>query len=815
MQPTNFASTPDPDVIIRQIHGDILRGDLRKAQSEVADQRAKFAGYCADCGERLRLIEAELLQTEGRSSDVVRLLCSRSAPPLRNHESEIKGNLYCGLAHFAVGQSQLADQELPEAQRLAEVNHSPLLAEVLQATGNIALHRSQIQIAEQAFTKSLEIARQQGDQVLQATDLLDLGDVALESERFGDALDRFNASSQIAQSIHAQAVLEQDLGNIGWAYYKLGDYEVALTKTRQAEEQAEKLGASLTPIFWLKHASLCRQQLGDLSGADADYQKALVDAQRIGNKRLISGIYWGIALVDMQRGQLDAAKLQAEQAYEAAAVSGDKLTALDATLLQGLIAERQHNDTQAMLKFKEAYQGSSGSPSIRWNIENAIAKLNARGVNPKQAEAWFRKSIATFEAERNSVQSEELKLPFFSNGDGLYRDYAAYLVASNKSDEALHLLDLGRARSLSDGLQTASGKNQVSRDQRVNPSSIAASEGAVILFYSLGHDKSWLWAIDSAHTQLFTLPGKPEIESRVTAYQKAILRSSDPLHDQNVEARALYDAIVAPAASMLLQGAKVIVIPDGALNQLNFETLLVPGKSGPHYWIEDVTITNANAIRLLPRSKPPVDTNTEKTLLLMGNPVASGTAFANLPHAAAEMESIGRRFPANDRKILTQAAAMPAAYSMSRPEQFSYIHFVAHGTASQLSPLDSAVVLSPSRENPDNYKLYARDIVRQPIHADLVTISACVGSGVRSYAGEGLVGLSWAFLRAGSHNVIGALWDVDDASTPELMDELYRGLRSGNGPDTALRNAKLMLIHSDGVYRKPLYWAAFQLYAGS
>jgi CHAT domain-containing protein len=125
------------------------------------------------------------------------------------------------------------------------------------------------------------------------------------------------------------------------------------------------------------------------------------------------------------------------------------------------------------------------------------------------------------------------------------------------------------------------------------------------------------------------------------------------------------------------------------------------------------------------------------------------------------------------------------------------------------------VVLSPSPDNPDNFKLYARDIMRDPLHARLVTISACYGSGLRAYAGEGLVGLSWAFLRAGAHNVIGAMWEVNDASTPLLMDKLYAGLEAGNSPDAALRAAKLSLIHSPAVYRKPLYWAAFQLYTRS
>ncbi|PYU12106.1 MAG: hypothetical protein DMG37_14415 [Acidobacteria bacterium] len=105
--------------------------------------------------------------------------------------------------------------------------------------------------------------------------------------------------------------------------------------------------------------------------------------------------------------------------------------------------------------------------------------------------------------------------------------------------------------------------------------------------------------------------------------------------------------------------------------------------------------------------------------------------------------------------------------------------------------------------------------MQHPVHAYLVTISACNGAGMKTYAGEGLVGLAWAFLRAGAHNVIGGLWEVSNASTPQLMDELYKGLNEGKDPATALRNAKLTLVHSTGNYRRPFYWGHFQLYAGS
>jgi CHAT domain-containing protein len=211
-------------------------------------------------------------------------------------------------------------------------------------------------------------------------------------------------------------------------------------------------------------------------------------------------------------------------------------------------------------------------------------------------------------------------------------------------------------------------------------------------------------------------------------------------------------------------------------------------------------------------------------LLLVGNSVAPNDKYPELPQAAAQMESVARYFPAAEQRIFAREQATPAAYLASDPEQFAYVHFVAHGTASRLSPLDSAIVLSrialsktvPSTGDAENdsFKLYARDIVRHPLQANLVTISACYGAGERAYSGEGLVGLSWAFLRAGAHNVVAALWEATDASTEQLMDKFYDELGKGAGPDAALRAAKLSLLRGSA-FHNPFYWAPFQLYTGS
>ena len=150
--------------------------------------------------------------------------------------------------------------------------------------------------------------------------------------------------------------------------------------------------------------------------------------------------------------------------------------------------------------------------------------------------------------------------------------------------------------------------------------------------------------------------------------------------------------------------------------------------------------------------------------------------------------------------------ATPAAYRGADPGRFTFIHFAAHAQANQVVPLDSAIVLSARDQD---YKLYAREIVSLPLRAELVTLSACRSAGSRAFEGEGLVGLAWAFLNSGAANVIGALWNVEDASTADLMEHLYRELAAGADPAVALRRAKLKLLRSGTAYRKPYYWGPF------
>ena len=803
-----------PEANYEKIHTEFLRGDLGEAQRDAEQARKEFTGRNRNWDIKFRLLEAEILTYQGNSPRVEQLLSDYHPTPFVAADTEIKRQLLLCLVHTRLNQATLSNRELQRAQQISRESDSALQGEVLQTAGLIAFHRDQLATASDLFQTSLQFARQHGDTFLETSDLLNLGTVSLHYEEYDEALARFEDASQIARSTGARLALELALGNAGWAYYKLGDFEKSLFDFQQAEQQAKELGSVHDQIVWATNSGLSFYRLGDLKSAEANYRRALSAAQSVNDKELIAATHMELGFLFFQRGQFDLAERQSLKALQAARAGGSQSVVVDALFLQGLLAARGESGPAATGLLMQVYRDPVTMPSRREEVENAIAKYYARIHNTRAAETWFRKSVDTFEEQRSSLKHDEMKLPFFANADSLYKDYAHFLIESHRSQEALQLLDRGRAQTLEEGLGITSHTSRVVHQRSVNAQAVARRLNATILFYALCPDQSYLWAIDGHHTRIFRLPGRSEIDSHVKNYQRAILRSGDPLRQKNEDARYLFDALVAPAAANLRNGAKVILISDGSLDELNFETLLVPSKAGLHYWIEDVTIVNTNAIRLISGLDSQNANPGGNGLLLIGDPISSGGDYPRLLNAEAEIQGIEKHFAPDHEEVVTRARAVPTAYTAGRPGDFCYIHFVAHGTASRLSPLDSAVILSAPRGHPDAFKLYARDIVQKPLHARLVTISTCYGSGLRAYAGEGLVGLSWAFLRAGAHNVIGALWEASDAATPSLMDRLYSEIQTGHPPDAALRTAKLSLIHSQSVYRKPLYWAAFQLYAG-
>jgi CHAT domain-containing protein len=459
---------------------------------------------------------------------------------------------------------------------------------------------------------------------------------------------------------------------------------------------------------------------------------------------------------------------------------------------------------------QEVTTAADSQPSMRWDAQRALANIREAQGDASGADNAYRSALALVESARSDLKQEESRLTFLVKATRIYDDYVHFLVTQGKTEEALEAADWSRARTLQQGLGLIASGVSIA-PPKFNAVEIARKSNATLLFYWLGKRQSYLWVAGAGKLTLVPLPKASEITPMIDRYRQALLDLKDPLQDGNKDGRALYQTLVAPAASVISPNGRVVILADGPMSQMNFETLVATSPT-PHYWIEDATLLSAPSIRLFASAKPA--DNAGGKLLLLGDSISPGPEYPALPMAAVEMEKVRSHSSLSSAVVFSLEQATPAAYLKSGPEQFSYIHFVTHGTANSVDPLESAVILSRQSAADDSYKLYARDILKHPINANLVTISACNSSGTRAVAGEGLIGLSWAFLRAGAHNAIGSLWEVGDMSTPQLMDRLYSGLERGEQPADALREAKLAQIHSEDAVRKPFYWAPFQLYAG-
>jgi len=805
----------DPQAAFDHAKQAFRHGDLVHAQNEVEGDYKAFHSTSPDWAWKFRILQADILYWRGMSDRVLSLFASEPVPPSSGEPAVQKRRLEA-LAFAYLHRFQEAEQKLEEAGRLCMNANYAACSDLVSARGGLEMERGRFLEAQRLFEENLDVVRLRGDRFLEANALLSLGWSALQQEHFDQALDWLDASYRLSTALDFEDIAQTAVGNLGWAYYRLGDSERAEELFIDARKRATRLGDVAFQVKWLTTVGYVYLDAHRYDDAEQSYHQALDLAQGTTKEDLLNALM-SLALVSERTGKLEQARDYADRTIALAPADGNRLDVLYPMLVKGQVAAKMHDAAQAEKLFREVEQDPKSHVFLKWEAEHSLARLfeDEALEDENKADAANREysaALSTFEAARSSLQHEESSLPFPANASRIYDDYIHFLVSRGKTSQALQVAEYSRGRTLAEGLGVLRRGTSFKPDP-LNAEQIARGVGGTILFYWLGEKQSYLWTITPRKTALVPLPAASEIDAAVQRFRKDLIGPQDVLETANNDGSGLYRMLVAPAKGLLAKNAKVFIIPDGSLNSLNFETLLVSDPK-PHYWIEDATIANASSLRLLSASH----TATRKyasNLLLFGDAVAPNKDYPELSKAAVEMENIKRHFPAAQQQVFNRNQATPAAYLASQPERFSYIHFVAHGTASRLSPLDSAIVLSKATAEEDSFKLYARDIIHHPLRAELVTISTCYGAGSRAYSGEGMVGLSWAFLRAGAHNVVGALWEVSDASTAQLMDQLYSELKKGKSPGAALRSAKLSLLTSGGAFRRPFYWAPFQLFSGS
>jgi CHAT domain-containing protein/Tfp pilus assembly protein PilF len=785
-----------------------VHGDLARSQHQAELGYHHFRNLNADWASRFQVLAAEAMVWRGTNDDALALLNSFQPPPA-SIQTELKGLAFKAVALSGQQRIAEADDTLKLAESLCAQKPLAPCGEVYGARGIFYSSQGKIAPAAHSFQEALTFARAHQDRFLEANQQSNLGWIALQSEHFDEAIDWLRSANRNCTALGAEEVCERVNGNLGWAYFGLGDGERALDLFLEAQKSAARRGSLHSELGWISTAGYVYMNSGDLKRASQSYSQTLQIARQINSKADIINSLEDLAYMSIEAGDPNQAEAYINQLDPLIRAGNNRLDDLDIMLARGKIASARRQDQQAETIFRAVEHDPASQTSMKLDAEHQLALLYERRNDQPAADRMYRTALASFESARDQLKNEDSKIPFVSNATDIYDDYIHFLVSQGKAGEALRIADQSRAQTLAQGLALVS--NHHSTDSSLNPTQIARSTHSTLLFYWLGDKQSWLWAANSKKIALFTLPPQREISTLIEHYRKTLLGIGDPAKDSDPDGIALYRTLIAPAAELLPHDSNVVILCDGALSLLNFEALIVPGPR-PHYWIDDAAVVSASSLRLLASAASPGPSGNR--LLLIGDPVSPNVDYPELPEAASEMKQIQQTAAMQSESVFARDRATAAAYLDSNPQRFAYIHFVAHGVASRTDPLDSAIILSRSTAADDSFKLHAREILQHPIRARLVTISACYGSGTRSYAGEGLVGLSWAFLHAGAHNVIGALWDVSDESTPQLMTALYKNLAQGMPPASALRQAKLSLIHSQSQFHDPFYWAPFQLYTG-
>jgi CHAT domain-containing protein len=366
------------------------------------------------------------------------------------------------------------------------------------------------------------------------------------------------------------------------------------------------------------------------------------------------------------------------------------------------------------------------------------------------------------------------------------------------------------------------------------PQAQALLDGATAMItYAITRDKLFAFVLTESSFRVIGLKVPPDVlAARVQNYVD-LINQGDERSWQNVSAR-LYTELIAPLREALSPAInRLIIVPDGALCYLPFETLQNANQAGSPFLLENFAISyvpSATVLAQLQTSDIAEPMPYRENLLMLAHPTIApslqnqngeprdyarllydeeGLEISPLPFSADEAGKV--EFYAGARsRVFTDGQASEHWIKTNRLDGFRVIHFATHGLVSQRHPLRSALVLASVEGDGEDGFLQAREILQLKLKSDLVVLSACQTARGQILAGEGAQGLAQAFLNAGAQSVVASLWNVNDQRAALFMEAFYRHLAKGQNKVEALRSAKLDMFKTPAT-SSPRYWAPFIL----
>ena len=379
-------------------------------------------------------------------------------------------------------------------------------------------------------------------------------------------------------------------------------------------------------------------------------------------------------------------------------------------------------------------------------------------------------------------------------------------------------------------------------------------DNTLLLEYSLGEERSYLWAVTKTGITSYSLPPRADIEAAAQEFYKQL---NSPQEGSPEVGMKLSQMLLAPVANQLGQ-KRLLIIGDGALQSIPFAALPIPETTSPPapslqgkgagglgftpllVQHEIVTLPSASTLAVL-RNELKGRSPAAKTVAVIADPVFStkddrflssqpqqshtttlpsevkrsatdiGVILDRLKYSRTEAETILSLVPATERSSALDFAASRATATSPDLAQYRMVHFATHGLLNNVHPELSGVVLSLVDEKGADTDGFLRlhDIFNLNLPAELVVLSACETGLGKDVQGEGLVGLTRGFMYAGAKRVVVSLWSVNDTATAELMKRFYQQmLEKGVNPVAALRAAQLEMLKTEQ-WKAPYYWAAF------
>lgn len=717
--------------------------------------------------------------------------------------------------------------------------------------------------------KAYELAKPSGNAAYIGPALNTLGADEWYKGHYAAGRAYFEEALTYARSAHLKAGEARLLNNIGEIYQDQGDLPLALDYLRQAVRIKEEIHAKDDLPTSLTMLALLEDKTGDKAQATADMDRAVALARTSGRVYALSSVLEGQGQLRRNNGDLPGAVASFKEALQRTEESSFR--ARHSSLLVDL-AEVQNGagdyagaEQSAMQAVKDCTL--TGLVRLQGQAESVLAFAQQRLGKSAEAREHYQKSIVIVEKMRGDVAgSSRERAEFFAHATSPYNGLIDLDVQQHRTGEAFdtaeklkgrRLLDILAGGRVSARLSAREREEELRLRARVKAAELkentpeaatssaqrlqarreaAAARQAALVFHerlavahpelratlgetpsittqraaTLLHTPSDIvleYAVTERSVVLFTVqfggvlraytltvtPAK--LRTMVEAFHRELARR-DPKFLQSAD--TLGQVLLAPAAHDLRGKTTALIVPDQFLWEIPFAALR---DSQKHFLVEVMAVryTPSLAVALIHSSAP--RHSTDHTLLTVANPQG------DLPSATEEANSIAALYRSSATTLVGKDATQQNILSGLAGRNL--LHIATHAVLEDNSPMDSYLVLASTASGKPS-QLSAEEIAALRIPVSLTVLSACDTAGGHVRNGEGIIGLSWAFLAAGSHGTIASEWSVESASTAQLMTEMHRQLLHGQNATGALRQSQLQLLRNPEL-RHPFYWAGFVL----